>query len=654
MPSSRTAKRLLLGRRKTTDQLGAAVLPKRLALPAFASDALSSNAYATQEILVVLSLAGFAFYGYAPGVAAAVVVMFVIIVVAYRQQVREYPSGGGDYEVVSRNVGRRGGVFAAAALLVDYILIVAVSTSAAAATITSLAPALADYLVPLAVALIAFVATIQLRGMREAGTAFALGTYLFVAAILVMLVVGVARIAAGQDIKAESADWVIQTDAAAPVGLALVVLLARAFASGTTALTGVAAIANGVPYFTEPKPRNAARTLSLLAVVSMTMFIGITWLALATDVKVAVDSAALLGLPDGEQQKTVIAQVALAVFSGFPPAAYAVLVATAIVLVVAATTAFNGFPALGSILARDGYLPRQLRNRGDRLAFSNGILILAALAAIIVLVFQASVTQIIQLYIVGVFTSFSLSQFGMVRHWIGELGGGERARGPVWRGLAVSATGFLVSAASLVAVLVGKFGYGAWIVCLAIPALYALMSAIRRHYDSVERLVVVEPGTKVTLPSRVQAVVLVARVDAPTLRALRYAKSQRPTTVEAVHVDVTGDGGRDVAAAWDRRGIDVPLQLVASPYREVVRPVLEYVVGLRRSSPRDLVMVYLPTYRADRWWEHLLHQQTALRLRNRLGRLPGVMVASVPQVVPRATAKAAGDDAEDAPAAYES
>ncbi len=631
MARPRSAKRLFLGRQMETRQVGETLLPKRLALPVFASDALSSNAYATQEILLVLSLAGFAFFSYAPYVAAGVVLVFAIVVLSYRHNVHAYPSGGGDYEVVGTNLGQRAGVFVASALLVDYVLTVAVSISAAVANITSVVPSLFSYTVPLAVALIGILSALNLRGLR--GSAFAIPTYLFMAAILTMLFVAAIRFAAGDAISAESADWEIVPETAVPAGFALAFLLARAFSTGTTALTGVEAISNGVPAFQEPKSKNAATTLLLLGGISMTMFAGITWLALATGVKVAASDDLLLGLPEGEQQKTVIAQVAQAVFSGFPVGALAVTFATALILVLAANTAFNGFPALGSILAADGFLPRQLRNRGDRLAFSNGVFMLAGAAGLLVMVFEADVSRLIQLYIVGVFVAFTLSQLGMVRHWtrmLRSVGTGPPRREMLGNRL-INAIGLLLTGTVLVIVLVTKFVHGAWIVCIAMPALCLLMYSIRRYYDGVDQQMRTDPQWRVTLPSRVHVVVLVARLDAPTLRAMRYAVSQRPTSVEAVHVDVTGSGGRELAAEWDRRGIEIPLRLVASPYRELSRPVMEYVVGLRRSSPRDLVLIYLPTYRTGRWWENLLHNQTALRLRNGLATLPGVMVASVPQ-----------------------
>ncbi len=634
MPRTKSAKRVVLGRQMATDQLGETLLPKRLALPVFASDALSSNAYATQEILLVLSLGGIAFFAYAPYVALGVVIVFAVVVMSYRQNVHAYPSGGGDYEVVSTNLGQRAGVLVASALLVDYVLTVAVSVSSAVDNITSAAPALVPFSVLMAIGMLVVLSLMNLRGVRESGTAFAIPTYLFVASIFTMLLYAAFRFGRGDTVEAESAHWIIEPEVVGLSTAALAFLLARAFSSGTTALTGVEAISNGVPAFREPKSHNAATTLLMLGGISMTMFCGITWLALATDVKIADHDSMLIGLPPGEEQKTVIAQVAQAVFSGFPIGAFIVSVVTALILVLAANTAFNGFPVLGSILAADGFLPRQLRNRGDRLAFSNGIVMLAGAAGLLIAIYDADVSKIIQLYIVGVFVSFTFSQFGMIRHWTRLLRTTtERTeRNRMRRNRVINTIGFLLTGSVLVIVLVTKFTHGAWIVCVAMPLLCGGMFAIRRHYNSIDRRMSLEPGSRVTLPSRVHAIVLVARLDAPTMRALRFAVSQRPTTVEAVHVDVVGDGARGLAEEWDRRNMEVPLRLIASPYRELVRPAVDYVQRIRRDSPRDLVLVYVPSYRPRHWWELLLHNQTALLLRTRLADVPGVMVASVPQI----------------------
>ncbi|MGE3813076.1 MAG: APC family permease, partial [Candidatus Nanopelagicales bacterium] len=386
-----SAKRLLVGRALSSEQMGETLLPKRIALPVFASDALSSNAYATQEILLVLALGGATMYAYAPWVAALVILVYLVVVLSYRQNVYAYPSGGGDYEVVTTNLGPKAGVFVASALLVDYVLTVAVSIAAAVANLASAYPVIEEHKTQWAVGFIVLITLMNLRGVRESGLAFAIPTYGFMAGIFFMLGSALWQISRGEVLRAESADWQVVPEPGY-VGLttiALVYLIARAFSSGTTALTGIEAIANGVPAFRKPKSRNAAVTLAMLGGIAMTMFAGITWLALYTKVQVTEFDEDLLGLPDGQAQKTVIAQIAGAVFGDGTFWFLYISFATALILALAANTAFNGFPVLGSILARDGYLPRQLHTRGDRLAFSNGILVLASLAILLVIIYQA-------------------------------------------------------------------------------------------------------------------------------------------------------------------------------------------------------------------------------------------------------------------------
>ncbi|MCB0922409.1 MAG: amino acid permease, partial [Actinobacteria bacterium] len=378
--------------------------------------------------------------------------------------------------------------------------------------------------------------------------------------------------------------------------------------------------------------KNAAATLVMLGVLSVTMFMSITILALVTKVKVAENNADLIGLPPGEDQKTVIAQIAQAVFSNFPVMFIYVSTVTALILVLAANTAFNGFPVLGSILAQDNYLPRQLHNRGDRLAFSNGIVSLAFLAIVLVYIFEASVTALIQLYIVGVFISFTLSQLGMIRHWTRLLSTEEdpTVRGQYTRRRIVNSIGFVMTGSVLVIVLATKFTRGAWIVCIAIPVLFIIMKAIQRHYEKVAIELTPLDDERFLLPARVHAIVLVAKIHKPTLRALAYARATRPSTLEALTVEVSPGDSEAIIEEWERREIPVSLKVLESPYREITKPVVDYVRNFRRASPRDLVTVYVPEYVVGHWWEHLLHNQSALRLKSRLLFTPGVMVVSVP------------------------
>ena len=632
------SKRILIGQALRNERLSETLLPKSIALPVFASDALSSNAYATQEILLVLSLGGASFYAFGPWVALAVVLVFFTVVASYRQNVRAYPSGGGDYEVVSANLGQRSGVFVASALLIDYVLTVAVSISSAVANLGSTIPVIQEHSVWFAVGFIVLITAMNLRGIRESGLLFAIPTYIFVVCIYGMIAMAILRMGSGHPVQAESSGWQIAPEATF-AGASLIFLVARSFSSGTTALTGIEAVSNGVPAFREPKSRNAATTLLLLGLLATTMFAGITWLALTSGVKVAERNEDLIGLPPGQEQKTVIVQIAQAVF---PDAGWAVVVislATALILALAANTAFNGFPVLGSILARDGYLPRQLRTRGDRLAFSNGILTLAGMAIVLVVVYQANTTALIQLYIIGVFVSFTLSQLGMIRHWSRLLRSGAvpRERGRMQRSRAINAVGFCMTGTVLIIVLLTKFTHGAWIVVVAIPVIFVIMQRIHRHYDRVRVELAAQDTERVTLPARVHAVVLVSKLHKPTMRALAYARATRPTTLEAITVDVDPGDTAALVEQWEQHDVPVTLRILASPYREITRPILDYVRDLRSDQPLDVVTVFIPEYVVQHWWEQLLHNQSALRLKSRLLFTPGVMVTSVPwQLDPRA------------------
>src|SRR4051812_47830364 len=414
-----TPKRLFVGRPLRSDRLGETLLPKRLALPVFCSDPLSSVAYATEQIVLVLGLGGLGLLTLTPWVGGTVVVLLVIVVASYRQTCYAYPNGGGAYAVSRANLGVRAALVAASALLVDYVLTVAVSVVAGVAAITSAVPALAPHAVGLSLVLVALLTVVNLRGVKESGRAFAVPTYGFVAIVLLLLAVAGVRLAMGQTLLAESASYGLVPDHRTG-GLLTVFLALRAFASGCTALTGVEAVSNGVPSFREPRSRNAATTLTIMGALAITMFAGITALAVVTHVHMAEDPSRLIGLPPGQEQRTALSQIGLAVF-GNGAVFYLLQGFTAAILVLAANTAYNGFPVLASLLARDGHLPRQLARRGDRLVFSNGIVLLAAVAAVLIVAFDADVTRLIQLYIIGVFVSFTLSQFGMVRHWSREL-----------------------------------------------------------------------------------------------------------------------------------------------------------------------------------------------------------------------------------------
>ena len=631
-------KRLLLGRKLRSTQLHETLLPKRIALPVFASDALSSVAYAPDEIFLTLSLAGLTAYAYSWKIAILVAVVMLVVVASYRQNVHAYPSGGGDYEVATVNLGSTAGITVAAALLVDYVLTVAVSVSSGVQNAKSAFPVLDGREAWVAAGVVVVLMALNLRGVRESGTFFAIPTYCFMFAILSMVIYGLFRILVmGEEIQAHSAQYGIEADPqyAAFTGFAMVALLARTFSSGCAALTGVEAISNGVPAFRKPKSKNAATTLLLLGTISVSMLLGVVVLANLTGLKL-IDAGHSYYTLNGERveviEETAIGQLSAAVFADFKPLFYFVVAATMLILFLAANTAFNGFPVLGSILARDGYLPRQLHTRGDRLAYSNGIIVLAFFAIVLIIAFDADVTALIQLYVVGVFVSFTVSQFGMLRHWTRHLRVETNpvVRARMIRSRVINAIGLTMTGTVLVIVLLSKFTQGAYIAIIAMGILFAIMKMIRRHYDTVSRETALVEGEDRTLPSRVRAVVLVSKLHKPTLRALAFAKAARPSTLEALTVSVDPEETERLVKRWEEADTGVPLKVLASPYREVTNPIIDYVRNLRRESPRDAVTVYIPEYVVGHWWEQILHNQSALRLKGRLLFTPGVMVTSVP------------------------
>jgi len=634
------SKRILLGRKLRSSQLGETLLPKRVALPVFASDALSSVAYAPDEIFIMLSFAGASAYIWSWKIGIAVALVMTVVVASYRQNVHAYPSGGGDYEVATVNLGRNAGITVASALLVDYVLTVAVSISSGAQYAAAAIPAFTGHEATVASVAVVALMAMNLRGIRESGTFFAIPTYAFMIAILGMCGYGLLQLAAGNLPQVESAGYEIAT---APgyeeplTTVALMFLLARAFSSGCAALTGVEAISNGVPAFRRPKSRNAATTLLMLALIAISMMMSVIVLANQMGLKYVdprdIDRLTKNGqpLPEGFDQHTVIAQIARAVFSDFPLGFYFVVTVTGVILVLAANTAFNGFPVLGSILAEDGFAPRALGSRGDRLAFSNGIVFLAVMAIILILALNAEVTQLIQLYIVGVFVSFNLSQLGMIRHWTRHLrterDHAQRRR--MQRSRVINAIGLTFTAVVFVIVLITKFLAGAWIAILAMVCFFLIMKGISRHYQNVSLELAADEEDKI-LPTRVHAVVLVSKLHKPTLRALAFAKASRPNVLEGVYVAEDPQRTSRLLTEWDDRNLGVPLKVLHSPYREVVRPIVDYALEIKEANPRGVVAVYIPEYVVGRWWEQLLHNQTALRLKGRLLFTPGVMVTSVP------------------------
>jgi amino acid transporter len=615
-----SVKRLFVGRPLRSQQLHETLLPKWLALPIFASDPISSVAYATEEIVLVLAVGGgAAALTYAKNVATAVALLLVIVTLSYRQICRAYPNGGGAFAVSLDNFGENAALTAGSALLVDYVMTVAVSVVSGVVAITSAFPSLHRHAVALSVGFVVLLMVANLRGVRESGRTFAVPTYSFIVLTFVMFGVAGAKAASGGLPRASTATQTLSHSHLA--GLALILLTLKAFASGCTALTGVEAISNGVPSFRKPKAKNAAKTLTAMGTLAVSMFVGITVLAL--HVKAHAQ-------PSGNP--SVISQIAAVVFGKTSLLFYLYQAATAGILILAANTAFNGFPVLSSILAQHSYLPRQLQKRGDKLVFSNGILLLGGFAIALIVGFDANIDKLIQLYIIGVFTSFTLSQSGMVKHWKKELVAAPRSdRRRIRTSRVINFTGAVATAVVLGIVLYAKVPDGAWIAIVAMVLLFAVMKGIRRHYTAVSKELDIEAAeSPTTMPSRNHAVVLVSRLHLPALRALAYAKATRPSTIEAVTINADDEEARALQEQWQARGIDVPLVLLDSPYREVTRPLLEYIRGRRGQSPRDVVTVFIPEYVVGHWWEQLLHNQSALRLKARLLFEPGVMVTSVP------------------------
>ena len=623
-------KRLVLGRPLSSQRLGETLLPKWLALPIFCSDALSSVAYATESILVALSAGGLTFFGASPYLTLGVAAVFIVVAASYRQTCRAYPRGGGSYIVSLQNLGESAGLVAASALLVDYVMTVAVSVVAGVAAITSAIPAAAAHTVAISVGFVIVLTAVNLRGVRETGKTFALPTYAFIAGIFIMFGWAAVATVTGHRLVAESASYpVLPTEHA--TGALAVFLILRAFAQGCTALTGVEAISNGVPLFTKPKPDNAAKVLGYLAGLAVTMGIGITLLAVVSGVHAAADPTQL-GLPPDASPKTVLAQIAAAVFGPDTFGFYAIQAVTAAILILAANTSFNGFPMLVSVLARDRYAPRQFHTRGDRLVFSNGIIALAVFAIVLIVAFDANTNALIQLYVLGVFLAFTLSQIGMVRHWRTELASTDQApaRRRIRRAQLINTVGAVATAVVLVVVLVTKFLDGAWIVVVAIPILFLLLRGVHRHYQTVSDEIAIDPAATPTAPARNHVLVLVSKVSGPSLRALAYARMLRPDTLTALTVNVDEDDTRQVREDWDQADPRVSLQVLDSPYREIIRPIVKYVRDYPRASPREIITVIIPEYIVGHWWEQLLHNQSALRLKARLLFQPGVVVVDVP------------------------
>ncbi len=606
-------RRFLFGRRLSNEEEAFERLPKKLALPIFSSDAISSSAYATEEILRVLVIAGAGALLVSIEVAVAITVLLAVVSISYRQVCRAYPSGGGAYIVARENLGPIFGLIAAAALLIDYVMTVAVSTASAVAQVYSVIPQLYDVRIEIALLSITLITVANLRGLREAGLLFASPTYLFVGLAFLMIGLGLGRVAAGlgpvTPPPTDVVDYGTQT-----LGVAL---LLRSFAAGSVALTGVEAIANGVPAFKPPEAKNAANTMLTMAILLGILFVGITVLANAFHI-----------VPTEQGGATVVAIVAAAVFGADTPLFLTFQAATALILFLAVNTSFNAFPRLAAILAQDGYMPRQFAFRGDRLAFSWGIVVLATIAGALLVIFRGDTHALIPLYSVGVFVCFTLSQTGMVRHWFGE-----RERG-WWMRAAVNAAGAVLTFVVLLVVSSMKFRDGAWLVLVLIPIEVAVFTFIHRQYARSRAQVALRPEQVVAVPHRVERVVIpVSGLDRAVVQAVNVGRSLADD-VRAVLVSADPDEALQVREAWERQVPGVPLVVVESPYRALTGPLLAYLEVLDQSWPPDkdapITIVVLPEFVPRHWWERVLYNQSSAALRRALLGRPDTVVMNVP------------------------
>ncbi|HEX4401208.1 MAG TPA: APC family permease [Galbitalea sp.] len=626
---ARSPKRWLIGEPLPSDKLEGQLLPKHLALPIFASDALSSVAYAPQEMLLILLLGGTAFLAFAPWVAGAVVLLLTVVVLSYRQLVKAYPSGGGDYEVARKNIGEVAGLIVASALLVDYVLTVAVSVASGVDNIISAFTFLNPYRVEIAVLFLIILMAVNLRGVRESSKAFALPTYLFIASIAVMVITALVEAFLGHTPVAESSTYNVKPESIAQV--AFVLLLLRAFSSGCSALTGVEAVSNGVQAFRKPKIQNAQKTLVLMGSIAIVLFIGLVTVALISKVHYATSACDLIGFKNClvVPQRSLIAQVASSTFGNNSVMFFVVQATTALVLLLAANTAFNGFPLLGSVLAQDRYAPKALNTRGDRLIYSNGVIILAAAAGVLLVLFQANVTSLIQLYIIGVFVSFTLGQSGMIRHWIRLLKTNPPNRRSIRVSLTINSIGATFTASVLLIVTVSKFLNGAWLVFVMMPILFLLMFGVNRYYRDVDKEIEAD-ATTVFGARGDHAVVLVGKLQKPVLKALDYAIAARHDSVEAVHVSIDEAETQKLQEQWREQNIEIPLRVIESPYREVALPLIKYIRSRREEHGSEVVTIYTPLFIVGHWWEALLHNHKGRRIRHKLMLVHGVVIALVP------------------------
>lgn len=637
-------KRLLFGSpiatsRMLHERIGAAV-----GLSVFSADALSSVAYGTEEVLLALVVAGSAGLSMSIYPAAAIAILICIVAFSYRQTILHYPGGGGAYIVAKDNLGVGPGLVAGAALLIDYVLTVAVSVTSGVAAVVSAFPQFLPYRIGIAIFMIGFVAIVNLRGTRESGLFFAFPTYLFIVCMLGLIAAGIFHSATHPNVTLGNEQWLHEWGLKTPLQGVTFFLLIRAFASGCAALTGIEAVANGVRAFREPSAANAIKVMTALALLLFTMFIGVSWLAHYYHI-----------VPDPSLNETVVSQIAKGIF-GRGVIYFIIQAATAMILFLAVNTSFADFPRLSSLIARDGYLPRQLANLGDRLVFSNGIIILAISASILVLIFKGLTHYLIPLYAVGVFLAFTMSQTGMVVRW-------WRKREPGWHfGIVVNAIGALTTLVVLITVLSVKFVHGAWMVAILLPLLVIEFRAIHRHYAGVAdrlRLEVIEK-----LPCHPTTVVVpVAGLHKGVIRALRFAVGLQTPTI-ALHVAIDQEAAEKLQRQWAKMDVDVPLKMIESPYRSLTAPLLEYVDGLLATDPEGFVAVVIPEFVPAHWRHAFLHNQSALMLSFALRTRPNAVLITIrhslaqapqpppdvtPQPLPETPAVCVLEEAKEAP-----
>lgn len=607
IPTYVRLKCLLVGRPIDSARSKHERITNAVGLAVFSSDPLSSVAYATEEILLVLVLGGSLALSYSMPIAIAIVLLLAIVATSYRQTIHAYPSGGGAYTVAKDNLGLYPGLVAASALLIDYVLTVAVSVSAGVAALTSAFPPLYGHTVMICLLVTFLIMLVNLRGVRESGMIFSFPTYFFIFSLIAMIITGVIKVFFfGVGISAAGSQLVV-------LHPLTIFLILRAFSSGCTAMTGVEAISNGIQAFRPPESKNAAKTLTWMAFILAVLFIGITFLAFRTGV-----------VPiEGE---TVVSQIGRSVFGGSSPLYFTVQIATMLILVLAANTSFADFPRLSSLLARDRFLPRQLSNLGDRLVFSNGIVLLSVFSALLLVVFEGKVHSFIPLYAVGVFLSFTLSQAGMVSHWfkLGRLGQVKN-----WfHHSAINGIGALATATVLLITASVKFTHGAWIVVLLIPIFVIVFRTIHGHYELVGKQLALEHLPRHILPTHA-VVVPVSGFHRAVVEAIEYARSIS-MDVTAVYVDIDGEATRKLKERWKEGGVGVPLVVLPSPYRSIVQPLLAYIASVKEDHPEGYVTVVVPEFVVASWWEQLLHNQTALLLKTALLFKKGIIVTSVP------------------------